>query len=723
MKIKQILSLLLILAFSVSAAKADEGMWLLNMIGKNYKQMKAQGFRLKPEDVYSVNKSSLKDAICVFGGYCTAEIVSSQGLLFTNHHCGYTAIQQHSSLENDYIKDGFWAKTMADEIPTPGLYVNILQNIADVTGDVLDGVNKSMSEEKRQEIIHKNIENITARFRTQYPEDESYVIEIKPFFEGNAYYMMAYLRYNDVRMVGTPPDAIGKFGGDTDNWMWPRHTCDFSVFRIYADINGKPAEYSPSNTPFVPKHHLRINMNGYKEGDFAMVMGFPGITQRYSTSYEIENDMLTNGYRAKIRGIRQDVLHADMEASQEILIKYATKFAHSSNYWKNSIEANKSLKALNIVSVKQEQERNFEAWYSNNPALKNEYKRALPKIQEVCASSRDNAKNMLYINECLLQGMELIIHAYTIFSFVSNPDGQTKDEFINKCHTFYKDYSKETDRKASLEMAKLYLADIDEMYHPSFLKGVDVDSAINLMFSSPLTTKEGFDEFAQAPDLQTLRNDPMIKAMASVFQVYFAVQPSAKADKEALSAARRSYTKGVNEMNAKKNLYPDANFTERLTYGRVLSYKDPAWNPQNPAPDVDGRSGDTFSFFTTSDGVLQKEKPGDYEFDVPEKLHTLLANKDFGRYADKDGSLHTCFLTDNDITGGNSGSPVLDAYGNLIGLAFDGNSEAMCSDWIFRNDVQRCINVDIRYVLFIIDKYAGCQRIIDELTFAAPRKK
>ncbi|MBR2199438.1 MAG: S46 family peptidase [Bacteroidales bacterium] len=698
MKFRNILTSLLLLAMVATTARADEGMWLLNLIGKNYQQMKAQGFRLKPEDVYSVNKSSLKDAVVVFGGYCTGEIVSNQGLIFTNHHCGYKSIQQHSTVTHDYLKDGFWAKSFDEEISTPGLYVSILQEIADVTDDVLKGVT-----DHNKEQIDANIERITAEYKKKYPS-EFHRIEIKPFFEGNSYFLSAFVDYKDVRLVGTPPDAIGKFGGDTDNWMWPRHTCDFSVFRVYVDKNGNPAEYSSSNVPLKPKHHLPISLKGYKKGDFAMVMGFPGTTQRYSTSFEIYNDMLENDARAKIRGIRQDVLHADMEASDEIRIKYATKYSQSSNYWKNSIEANKSLKALNIVGEKQQQEKAFETWCRANAQRQNEYKDALAQIQKACDADRDNALVLLYINECFFSGMEPLMHGYHIIDYVLDPAGQTKDDFIKEMHRFYKDYSRETDYKSSLAMAKLYMEDVKAEYHPSFLKEMSADSAVAYMFTSQFVTQEGFDKFIENPTRETLLTDPVISNFLAVLDVYRTLITASRTNDEMLDNGRRIYTKGVNEMNVGANPYPDANFTERLTYGTVQDYKP--------------KDGVLMNYFTTTDGVLEKEIPGDYEFDVPAKLKTLLLNKDYGRYADKDGTLHACFLTDNDITGGNSGSPVIDGRGNLIGLAFDGNSEAMCGDWFFNTKLQRCINVDIRYVLFIIDKYGDCQRLIKELTFA-----
>jgi hypothetical protein len=703
MYLRKLLLALTVSVLAFSGAKADEGMWLLQMIGKNYSQMKTQGFKLKPEDVYSVQKSSLKDAIVVFGGYCTGEIVSDKGLIFTNHHCGYESIQQHSSVEHDYLKDGFWAKSFDEEIPTPGLYVSFLQEIRDVTDAVNDGVTDKMSENERQEKIHENIEIISTQYEKEFPKERSYKIEIKPFFEGNAYYMTVYLVFNDVRMVGTPPDAIGKFGADTDNWMWPRHTCDFSVFRVYADKNGNPAEYSAGNVPYKPKHYLPVSLKGYKEGDFAMVMGFPGTTVRYSTSYEIANDMEKNAYCSKIRGIRQDVLMADMEKDAAIRIKYATKFAHSSNYWKKFIEANKSLKALKIPELKAETEKKFKDWYNADPKRQAEYKDVLSSIEKACGEMREDNRRLNYINECFWSGMELAEFSYTLLSSFFDLEGDT-EKFKRALNNFYKDYNESTDYKSTVEMIKIYKQDIEEAYWPEFLKVSDDPKKIaDNVFKTAIKTKEGLSAALQDTAVD-LMEDPAIKAMLDILNVYRNVYSSFKEAKNKLESARRLYVKGTNEMNAGQLVYPDANFTERLTFGKVKSYKP--------------KDGVYMSYFTTTDGVLQKEIPGDYEFDVPAKLKNLIQKKDFGRYADKDGTMHACFLTDNDITGGNSGSPVIDGRGNLIGLAFDGNSEAMSSDWVFNPELQRCINVDIRYVLFIIEKYGECKRIIDELTFA-----
>ena len=694
---------LLVSILTLSTLRADEGMWLLQMIGKNYNQMKAQGFKLKPEDIYSVNKSSLKDAVVVFGGYCTGEIVSDKGLIFTNHHCGYESIQQHSSLEHDYLKEGFWAKSFDEEIPTPGLYVSFLREIRDVTDAVNDGVMASMSENERQEKIHANIEILSTQYEKEFPSARYNKIEIKPFFEGNAYYMCVYLVFNDVRMVGTPPDAIGKFGADTDNWMWPRHTCDFSVFRVYADKNGNPAEYSEDNVPYKPKHFFPVSLKGYKEGDFAMVMGFPGTTVRYSTSYEIANDMEENDYCSKIRGIRQDVLMADMEKDDAIRIKYATKFAHSSNYWKKFIEANKSLKALKIPELKVENEKKFTSWYNSDANRKKEYANVLSLIKTACENMREDNRRLNYINECFWSGMELMEFSYTLLSGMYDPDGDV-EKFKRDVNNFYKDYNESTDYKSSIEMIKVFKQDIDQEYWPDFIKASDDPKEIvDNLFKTELKTKDGLVSVVQDTTADIM-DDPAIKAMLDVLHVYRTVYTRLKEYKNNLTAARRLYVKGINEMNSGKLVYPDANFTERLTFGTVKSYKP--------------KDGVSMSYFTTAEGVLEKEIPGDYEFDVPQKLKTLIQNKDFGRYADKDGKLHVCFLTDNDITGGNSGSPVIDGKGNLIGLAFDGNSESMSSDWVFNPKLQRCINVDIRYVLFIIEKYGNCNRLIDELVFA-----
>lgn len=729
MKIRSLL-LTVIISLTALTASADEGMWLLNMIGKNYKQMKAQGFRLKPEDVYSIKKSSLKDAVVNFGGYCTGEIVSEQGLLFTNHHCGYESIQQHSSVDQNYLKDGFWAKTLQDEIPTPGLYVQFMQEIRDVTDQVLKGVTPKMTENERQRAIRTNSDALKEAAQKEFTADY-YDIVIKPFFSGNAYYMVIYINYEDVRFVGAGPESIGKFGHDTDNWMWPRHTGDFSIFRVYMAPDGTPASYSEKNVPLKPKHFLPISIAGYKEGDFAMTIGFPGSTERHSTSYEIVKDMQNqNSITSYVRGIRQDIMKADMEADEAVRIKYATKYSHSSNYWKKFIEANKSLKEQKTVEEKQAQERAFMQWVNANPARKAEYGTVLDSIKYACDNLARFEKIYYYVLECVLNnGMEFFNPAY--FAMQSMAKIADTEEIRAKADEFFKDYNKPTDYKVSKAMIKTFLENVTpaeiEKYFGNEISSyfTQYDNPENLIDSvfinSSLLDKDGFYKFlddTSALKRLSLQFDPAFEFSRYVLNIYFALNEYTEKYENLLGAARRRYTKGSIAMNPKALTYPDANFTERLSYGTVQTYVSRTFKPEAGKTDgVIRTTGDgvLMNYFCTLKGVMEKEIPGDYEFDVSPLLKELYNKKDYGRYADKDGTMHVCFLTNNDITGGNSGSPVIDGYGRLIGLAFDGNSESMCSDWIFNSDFQRCINVDIRYVLFVIEKYGQAQRLIDEL--------
>ena len=731
MKLRQLILAVIISALAFTQARADEGMWLLNMIGKNYKQMKAQGFRLKPEDIYSIKKSSLKDAVVNFGGYCTGEIVSEQGLLFTNHHCGYESIQQHSSIDHNYLKDGFWAKSFEDEIPTPGLYVQFMQEIRDVTDQVLKGVNPSMSENARQRAIRENSDALKEAAQKEFSADY-YDIVIKPFFSGNAYYMVVYISYNDVRLVGTAPESIGKFGHDTDNWMWPRHTGDFSIFRVYMSPDGKPAKYSDKNIPLKPKHYLPISIKGYQEGDFAMTIGFPGTTERHSTSFEIIKDMENqNAITSYVRGIRQDIIKADMEADEAVRIMYATKYSHSSNYWKKYIEANKSLKEQRTVEEKQAQERAFTQWVNADPKRKAEYGTVLDSIKYACDNLARFEKMYYYVLECVLNnGMEFFNPAY--YGLQALAKVADREEIKAKAEEFFKDYNKSTDYKVSKAMVKTLLENVPpseiEKYFGSeiaeyFTQYENPENLIDSVFhNSTLLDKEEFGTFINdTSSLARLRLmlDPAYEFSRNVLNIYFALNEYTKKYEDILAAARRRYTKGILAMNPKAVTYSDANFTERLSYGTVQTYISRTFKPEQGRTDGILRTtgdGIEMNYFCTLKGVMEKEIPGDYEFDVMPELKTLFQNQDYGQYADKDGTMHVCFLTNNDITGGNSGSPVIDGYGRLIGLAFDGNSESMCSDWIFNSAYQRCINVDIRYVLFVIEKIGKCQRLINELT-------
>ncbi|MCQ2976049.1 MAG: S46 family peptidase [Bacteroidales bacterium] len=727
MKKKVSIILLAILMITSSlTVRADEGMWLLNMIGKNYKQMKAQGFRLKPEDIYSIKHSSLKDAIVDFGDYCTGEIVSDQGLLFTNHHCGYQSIQQHSSIDHNYLKDGFWAQSFEQEIPTPGLFVCFMEEIRDVTTEILNGVTDNMDENKRQATIQSNIKKETENAQKEFKEDY-YRIEIESFFVGNAYYLIIYTKYDDVRLVGTAPESIGKFGHDTDNWMWPRHTGDFSIFRVYMSPDGKPAQFSQKNIPLKPKHFLPISIQGYKEGDFAMIIGFPGSTERHSTSYEIINDIeIGNKIVAEVRGIRQDILKADMEADEDIRIKYSSKFSNSSNYWKKSIEANKSLASLNIIGKKQAEENSFTQWINQKSERKAIYGNVLSDIENVCKQTAKYDYILSYVNECVINGMEFFMPTYQAMQLLSEDN---KESVLNQAEEHFKDYNKPTDYKASKRMAQLLVEKIDKEEVKKILAN-SADEYIDQLFSNPdaiidtifeksiFVSKEKSIEFINNPGRGVLTDDPAFEFVRNMLNIYFSIRSINKQNGTTLSAAHRLYTKGVNEMNSKALSYSDANFTERLTYGTVQKYisNSTEINPNGDGVLENNNGTLTMNYFCTLKGVMEKEKPGDFEFDVAPKLKTLYQNKDYGQYADQDGTMHVCFLTNNDITGGNSGSPVIDGKGRLIGLAFDGNSESMCSDWFFNPELQRCINVDIRYVLFVIEKFGECKRIINELS-------
>ncbi len=672
-------------------ASADEGMWLLPYLQKmNIKDMKAKGCRLSAEDIYSVNKSSLKDAIVIFGGGCTGEIVSDKGLIFTNHHCGYGSIQQLSSVENDYLKYGFWASSYDEELPVPGLSVRFVRSIEDVTDQIIGNVPSIAGEQERNKIIGENTRALTEKLQA---ENEGKTIQILPFFGGNQYFAFVFDIFRDVRLVGTPPSSIGKFGGDTDNWMWPRHTGDFSVFRVYADKDNNPAEYSKDNRPYEAPRHLEISLDGCKEGDFAMVMGFPGSTQRYMTSYEIDQMLnVSNPQRIFIRGERQAILWAAMEASDAIRIKYASKYAGSSNYWKNSIGMSRGIEKLNVKAQKQAQEAAFQKWAEANTLPEEGFIEALPMMKEAVDNLTPKEGAMQYLSEALLRGVELL----------TPPQMSGRGDVSG----FYKDYDADLDRK----VAKRMFAIVRENMNPDNLPSVyaevidkkfcgDTDAYVDWLYDTSVFTS--LDKLNAATDEQK-NADPALELSKSVIAAYRNAAEGIAEWNRQFNRAHRLYIAGLMRMQPDKAWASDANFSIRLTYGNVLPY--------NPA------DGITYNYFTTLEGVIAKEdtsKP--LEFTVEEKLKELYRAKDYGRYADADGRLRVGFLANLDITGGNSGSPVLDGNGRLIGLAFDGNWEAMSGDVAFEPDLQRCIAVDVRYVLFVIDKFAGCDHIMNEL--------
>ena len=696
---------LLIAAACVSlTAAADEGMWMLPYLQKmNIKDMKARGCKLSAEDIYSINKSSLKDAIVIFGGGCTGEIVSPDGLLFTNHHCGYGSIQSLSSVEHDYLKNGFWAMSRAEEIPAPGLAVRFIRSISDVTADVVGNVPSTAGQQEYERITSENIASLAASLRESNP---GMTVEIKPFFGGNQYFAFVIEVYTDVRLVGAPPTSIGKFGGETDNWMWPRHTGDFSVFRVYAGPDNKPADYSPENRPYKAEKFLKVSLDGYQEGDFAMVMGFPGSTQRYMTSYEIDNMLeIANPNRIFIRGERQAILKEDMAASDKVRIQYASKYATSSNYWKNSIGKSRGIRKLHVKERKQEQEAAFQAWAEKNTLPEEGYIDALPAVREAIAGLAAIDDNRQYIDEAFLRAVEILAPA-RIF------DGRTEIKDVaalkEAMADWYKDYNAPTDRKVAKRMLKIareHMTDLPTFYAEIVDKdfGGDTDAYVDYIFdNSVFSSLDKVDALIDGFSVEKYAADPAVPFMRSVREKYGELSKARKPFVEKYAGGSRKYIAGLMLRDPKKAWASDANFSIRLTYGRILPY-DPA-------------DGIRYNYYTTLKGVIEKENPGNpTEFTVPEKIKELYAAKDFGRYANKKGELPVAFLSDCDITGGNSGSPVMNAKGELIGLAFDGNWEAMSGDVAFEPDLQRMISVDIRYVLFVIDKFAGAGWLIDEL--------
>ena len=690
---KRLLALIAMVTIATSAM-ADEGMWLLPYIKKmNATDLSEHGCKIKPEDIYSAKKSSLKDAVVVFGRGCTGEIVSRNGLIFTNHHCGYDAIQKLSTVEHDYLKDGFWAQNNSEELPVEGLSVRFVRHILDVTEDIKAGISPTASEKEYLQGVNVNKAVIIAELEKKYPGMD---VTIPAFFGGNQFFAFVYEVYTDVRLVGTPPSSIGKFGGDTDNWMWPRHTGDFSVFRVYADKDNRPADYSPSNVPYKAKKWLEISLDGIQQGDFGMIMGFPGSTERYMTTYEIDYMLeVDNPQRIYIRGERQKILRQFMNADQAIRIQYDAKFARSANYWKNSIGMSRGIERLNVRDKKREMEDMFREWAFSSTTPAEGYTSALSLIEQSQCEARSERATLQYLQEAFLQSVELLDPLF-------DP---------SNIEQFYKDYNADVDRAVAKRMFVIYrennetLPSIYEKIDREF--GGDSDAYVDWLYdNSYYTSLEKFQAVAALNEdsrREAYANDPAKELGESLIDLYRSLMPNVWAANEKYAEGHRLYIDGLMKMLPDKAWASDANFTIRLTYGNVLPY--------SPADAID------YYHYTTLRGVIAKEdKNNPVEFTVPERLKELYYAKDYGRYADSNGDMPVAFLINCDITGGNSGSPVMNSKGQLIGLAFDGNWEAMSGDVAFEPELQRTIAVDIRYVLFIIEKYGQAEWLIKELT-------
>lgn len=713
--LKRILSLLLLVSLSVPfAAKADEGMWLPMLIKRlNYTDMQKKGLQLTAEEIYSVNNSSLKDAIVQFGGFCTAEFISPEGLLLTNHHCGYGAIQSHSAPEHDYLTDGFWATSKDQELPNEGLFVDILVRMDDVTGKVLEGISANTSDQERAQLVGQRMQAIAK----EASNNGQYVSYVRDFFNGNEFYLFVYERFNDVRLVGTPPSSIGKYGGDTDNWMWPRHTGDFSMFRVYMSPDGKPAAYSKNNVPYKPKHHLPINIGSKEPGDFSMVFGFPGRTKRFMTSHGLKLEVnQLNKSRIKLRNDKLNLWKEEMDKSDATRIKYASKYASTSNYYKYSIGQNEGIKRMKTIEGKIVDEDKFQNWANADATRKATYGNVLSDINEAYTNIEKYNLGNVYLNEAVL-GTESLLMAYRLMplytALKSGDQAAAKkaaDDLKPRVDAFFKDYYLPADKKVFTALMKYYHEDIAKDQQPDAFKAMvkkyngNFEKLADHVYSNSIVvTEQKLRDFLSNPTLKKLDNDPAYQIVSSILDNYRNnIAPKLAESNAKLDKANRLYVAGLRQMNPDKVFYPDANSTLRLSYGSVQDY-----SPQD---------GVTYNYYTTLEGVMAKEDPTNEEFIVPAKLSQLYKAKDYGQYANDKGELVVNFITNNDITGGNSGSPVINGKGELIGLAFDGNWEAMTGDLVYDPDYKRCINMDSRYILFIIDKYAGAKNLIDEMT-------
>ena len=701
--------LILFFAFALNfvQVKADEGMWLMMLIKRlNGVDMQKQGLKLTPEEIYSVNHSSLKDAIVSFGGFCTGEIVSKEGLIFTNHHCGYGSIAALSTPQKDHLTNGFWAMNKKEELHAKDLFVRFLVRMGDATERINSKLNNQMSASQRQDIINQEFKAI----EKENSENGKYTVVVRSFFNGNEFYYFVYQDYKDIRLVGTPTNSIGKFGGDTDNWEWPRHTGDFAVFRVYADANGNPAEYSPNNVPLKPKHHLPVSLKGIKPNDFTMIMGYPGRTNRYLTSYGI-NQLITKDYPAWVDASKatMDVMKKYMDKDQAIRLDYASSYSSTANYWKNRAGTIEAVLKNKTINAKQDLEKVFQTW-ADKPENKATYGNVLKEIEEYYAKTNERnvelnylrlmSRRAAFINMPYVLGNKLAVYA----DQDANGQAAMKAKLIKEVESIYEDLHPKVEADLFVTLLTLYKNKVDAKHQLPIIRFSNPNEiSLNGIFAS----KENVLNFINNPKKQKLEEDPLYQFSSILVAEAQMNANKYNQDEEKFAENTRLFLDGLRKSHPNKKFYPDANSTMRLTYGSVdkLPFrKDRKYH------------GVKDNYYTDLTGMVAKYKKGDEEFDLPQRLLDLYKKKDYGQYKDKKGYLPVNFLSNNDITGGNSGSPIINAEGHLIGLAFDGNSEALSGDIVFEPALQRTINVDARFVLWVIDKFSGAKHLIDEMT-------
>jgi len=720
-------------------ARADEGMWIPSLIGKNYDEMKRLGLKLSKDDLYSINHGSLKDAILQFAGGCTAEMISADGLLLTNHHCGYDAIATLSTVDRDLLDNGFWAHSKEEELPAQGVTALFLKQIIDVTDEVKAQIGNATGDE-----FNKKFDQIRKRIEDSAAQKGKYVANVKDYFNGNQFFLLLYKRYTDVRLVGAPPKSLGKFGGETDNWMWPRHTADFSMFRVYADSSNQPKAYAVTNVPYHPKKFLPISIHGEKEGDYAMIFGYPGRTTRYVTSQGIYMAInITNPSIVEIRDLRLNIIHSHMAGDKATYLQLTSVYARIANYWKYYIGQTEQLKRLHIVEQKQKEEAEFTAWEKANGGDAN----LIHKFDLLYDDYRPYVKHAVYYSECFLSSslMRMAFALKPLYDYYEKNAGGTIDQDSVKKYltnakmarkSLMKEYDAGTEKELFAKMTELFYKNVSkdqlpDIYANVILKhmnntaavikvipgkgkkttkpaatgytGTTYDAYADYVFNNSfLADSVKFEAFCNAPSFEKLKNDAaVIHAMSEIRNYTANVQPRAEKYNNMKTELSHEYVGELMKWKKNNMFYPDANSTMRISYGKVLSYEP--------------KDGVHYNYFTTLDGFMAKYKAGDEEFDAPQQLIDLYKKKDFGRYADKDGTLHTDFITNNDITGGNSGSPVINGNGELIGAAFDGNWEAMSGDIAFDKTYKRTIVCDIRWILFIVDKMGHADNLLKEM--------